>query len=298
MKRILLSLLLVLGLTVSPIPRASATTDGCPDTWNLDTSSNSGYEELTEAKNRLRNDLAISEPIVQYKDFSGELGPLAPPKNRFELTIEDVFLYGKTQVMWKIDVQQKNCPNKATFLFSRGTLSGYLGFKNVYSNVDPQTWAASNESSFLDFTKAAQFGACIKTQQMILSPLNLPAKPLRNQLLVGPLNQIIQQRTFNDPCGLFRINPRRYLVSQDLTPECRVYLEDSGRVTVIPKNGSCEISLALPTRDSLVIFTKFSLKAKDYEITVTCVKGKLSKKLTAYRGYEDLVKCPAGYKKK
>lgn len=298
MKRILFSFLLAVGLTITPIFTASASTDGCPDTWKIDTSSNSGYEELTKAKYRLGSDLAISEPVIQYQNYSGELGPIAPPKDKSLLTIEDVYLYGKTQVLWKIDVQQKNCASKVTFVFNRGTLSSYLGFTNVYSNVDPQAWAVANESSFVDFTKAAQFESCIRAQQRILSPSNLTAEPLRNQLLVGALGAVIRQRTYRDPCGLSRVNQRRYLVYQDLTPECRFFTEESDRTTAIPKNGACEIALALPTRESLIIFSKFEIKAKDFEVKVTCVKGKLSKKLTTYKGYEDRIKCPAGYKKK
>lgn len=298
MKRILFCFLLAVSLTITPIFTASASTDGCPDTWKIDTSSNSGYEELTKAKYRLGSDLAISEPVIQYQNYSGELGPIAPPKDKSLLTIEDVYLYGKTQVLWKIDVQQKNCASKVTFLFDRGTLSSNLGFTNVYSNVDPRAWAVANESSFVDFTKAAQFEACIRAQQSILSPSNLTAVPLRNQLLVGALGAVIRQRTYRDPCGLFRVNQRRYLVYQDLTPECRFFSEESDRTTAIPKNGACEIALALPTRESLIIFSKFEIKAKDFEVKVTCVKGKLSKKLTTYRGYEDRIKCPAGYKKK
>lgn len=296
MKRIFLSLVLVLGYTISPISIANASTEGCPDSWKIDTSSSLGFEEIQQAKNRLGSDLAINEPVIQYQNYLGELGSMVAPKDGQQLTIEDIYLFGKTQVLWKIDVQQRNCPNKATFVISRGTLSEYLGFKNVISNVDPQTWAAANESSFVDFTKAAQFGACIKNQQLNFSSQSLPAEPRGNQLVIGALGRLIQQRTFNDPCGLFRINPRRYFVYQDLSLACRYYSESAGRTTVIPKNGSCDISLALPTRDSLIIFPKFTLKAKDYEVAVTCVKGKLTKKLTAYRGYETRVKCPAGYK--
>lgn len=297
MKRIFLSFLLVLGMANTPISKASASTDGCPETWNLDTSTNSGYEELIQAKNRLRSDLAISEPLIQYQNFSGELGPMAPPKDKSALSIEDIYLYGKTQVLWKIDVQQKNCASKTTFVFNRGTLSSNLGIKNVFSKVEPQAWASANESYFLDFTKAAQFGSCIRSQQLILSASNLTAEPLRNQLLIGPLGRIIQQRTFNDPCGLFRVNQRRYLVYQDLTPECRFFSENSGRITAIPRNGSCEIALALHARDNFIIFTNFTLKAKDFEVRVNCVKGKLVKKYTAFKGYESRVKCPAGYKR-
>jgi hypothetical protein len=298
MKRILLSFLLALGLTLTPISVAIAATEGCPDSWKIDTSSNSGYEELQQAKTRLGVDLALSERVIQYQNYSGELGPLAAPKHKGALTIEDIYLYGKTQVLWKIDVQQKNCPVKATFVFSRGTLSESLGYKNnVFLNVNPESWAVANESSFVDFTKAAQFGACVKSIQLRISPPNIGLQ-LEGKLLVVSFGNVLRNTTFNDPCGVRQINPRNYFIYQDLTPECQYFSEQSGRSIAIPKNGTCDISIALPSSNGLIIFTKFALTAKDFEVEVACVKGKSTKKVTAYRGYEYNAKCPAGYKKK
>ena len=279
-------------------PTASAITDGCPDTWKIDTTSLTGYQELQQAKARLGADLALSEPVTQYLNYSGELGTVAAPKDRSNLTYEDIYLYGKTQVQWKIDVQMKNCPNKTTFVFNRGNLTEYLGFKNLSTNVDPQAWASANEQSFIDFTKAAQFGACIKSIQSSISPPNLGAQLEGNLLVIGALGVVLRQRSFNDPCGVFRINPLRYFVYQDLSPECRFFSEQSDRSTAIRKGASCDLAIALPTRESLIVFTKFTIKAKDYEVKVTCVKGKLIKTVTTYRGYEFRVKCPSGYKKK
>lgn len=294
----LLSASLIFILLCLGTPAARAVTNGCPDTWQIDTSSNAGYEELQQAKSRLGVDMVLGQPVIQYLNYSGELGNIASPKDKGELTIEDVYLYGKTQVQWKIEVQVRSCPSKVSFLFNRGTLSEYLGFKTVSANVDPQTWASTNERVFGDFTKAAQFGACIKSIQTNFSPPNLGAEPRGNQLVIGALGPLVRQRTFNDPCGVFSINPRRNLVYQDLSPECRYYSESSGRTTAIRKTGACDIALALPTRDSLIIFTGFTLMAKDYEVKITCFKGKLKKTITSYRGYEFQAKCPAGYKKK
>ena len=298
MKRILLSLFMVIGLMSSPTPLANALTEGCPDTWKIDTSSRAGYDELRQARVRLGADLALSEPVTQYLNYAGELGALAPPKVSPTLTTQDIYLYGKTQVQWKIDVQVKNCPTKTSFVINLGTLTEYFGFKNLSTNVDPQTWASANEQSFIDFTKAAQFGACIKSLQSSISPPNLGGQLEGKLLVIGALGGVLRQRTFNDPCGVFRINPQRYFTHQDLTPECRYFSEQSDRSTAIRKGGSCDLALALPTAEGLIVFTKFTIKAKDFEVKVTCVKGKLTKKYTTYRGYEFRVKCPAGYKKK
>ena len=135
------------SLFIAGSPFARAVTDGCPDTWKIDTSSFAGYQELLQAKGRLGSDLALSEPVVQYSNFSGELGSINAPKDRNELGIEDLYLYGKTQVQWKIEVQMKNCPGKSTFLINRGSLIEHLGFKSLMTNVDPQTWASADRKS-------------------------------------------------------------------------------------------------------------------------------------------------------
>lgn len=297
MKRIVLSFAMVFSLLLSPTPFASAVTEGCPDTWKIDTTSRAGYDELVQAKNRLGSDLALGQPVTQYLNYAGESGALAAPMDRSALTREDIYLYGKTQVQWKIDVQVKNCPGKTSFMINLGTLSDSLNIKSISTNVDPQAWANANESSFVDFTKAAQFGACIKSIQKIISPPNLMAQ-LEGSLLVINPSGALRQRTFNDPCGVFKINPQRYFIYQDLSPKCRYFSEQSDRSTAIRKGSACEVAIALPTRDGLVVFTKFTIKAKDYKVKVTCVKGNLTKKFTTYQGYEFRVKCPTGYTKK
>lgn len=298
MKRIFLTLFMVLGLMSSPTPLAIALTEGCPDTWTIDTTSRAGNEELRQAKVRLGSDLAMSIPVTQYINYAGELGALAPPKESPILTTQDIYLYGKTQVQWKIDVQVKNCPTKKSFVINLGSLTEYLGFKNLSTNVDPQTWATANEQSFIDFTRAAQFGACVKSLQLSISPANLGGQLEGDLLVIGNLGAVLRQRSLNDPCGVNRYNSQRYFTYMDLTPECRYFSEQSDRSTAIRKGGSCAIALALPTLEGLIVFTKFTIKAKDYEVKVTCVKGKLTKTYTTYRGYEFRVKCPAGYKKK
>lgn len=291
---------MVIGLMSFPAPLANAITEGCPDTWKIDTTSLAGYWELREAKTRLGADLALSEPVEQYRNFAGELGALAPPKDSTKLGAPDIYLYGKTQVQLKIDVQVKNCPTKTSFLINRGTLTEHLLYKNLITNVDPQTWASANEQSFVDFTKAAKFGACVKSIQLSASSPNSGTPQLEGELLVKGFGGIGRQPIYSDPypCGMSKVGYPGYFTILDLTPECRYVSEQSDRSTAIRKGGSCDLALALPTPEGLIAFTKFTIKAKDYEVKVTCVKGKLTKTYTTYRGYEFRVKCPAGYKKK
>jgi len=293
MKRYLMIFLSLILLSFGLPSNSYAATDGCPDTWKIDTTSKVGYDELLQAKTRLGADLALGTPTTQYLNYSGELGTLAAPKDRGDLTSEDVYLYGKTQVQWKIDVQVKNCPGKTNFVINLGTLSDSLGIKSISTNVDPQAWASANEKSFVDFIKAAQFGACIKSLQSRFSPPNIGIELQGTTLLVPSLGIRLRQASYQNPCGT-RAPDVGY---QDLTPECRSVTDSFARSVAIKKGGSCDIALSMNLRDGgLVIFPKYTIKAKDFEVVVTCVKGKLTKKFTTYRGYEFRVKCPAGYK--
>jgi len=62
----LLNMLLTLSLLGLGAPIAHAATDGCPDTWKIDTTSRAGYDELLQAKARLKGDLVLSEIVTQY----------------------------------------------------------------------------------------------------------------------------------------------------------------------------------------------------------------------------------------
>jgi len=292
----LLNMLLTLSLLGLGAPIAHAATDGCPDTWKIDTTSRAGYDELLQAKARLKGDLVLSEIVTQYSNYSGELGAMAAPKDGGNLTGEDIYLYGKTQVQWKVGVQKKNCPGITNFVINIGTLSESFGVKVINTNVDPQTWANTNEGMFIDFTKAAQFGACIKSLQTRFSPPNLYIELQGSTLLVRSLllTILLRRAAFESPCG----NGNPGIGYQDLSPECRSFTETFDRSVAIKKGASCDIALSLSHDGTLEIFPKYSLKSKDFEVVVTCAKGKLTKKFTTYKGYEFRVKCPAGYKRK
>jgi hypothetical protein len=291
----LLNIVLTLSLLSLGAPIAHAATDDCPGTWKIDTTSRAGYDELLQAKARLGADLALSEPVTQYSNYSGELGAMAAPKDRGNLTIEDIYLYGKTQVQWKVGVQKKNCPGITNFVINVGTLSDSFGVKVVNTNVDTQTWANSNEGVFIDFTKAAQFGACIKALQTRFSPPNIGIELQGSTLLVPSLNLRLRQANFQIPCGT---RSPLGITYQDLSPECRSYTESFDRSVAIKKGASCDIALSLLYGGILEIFPRYSLKSKDFEVVVTCAKGRLIKKFTTYKGYEFRVKCPTGYKKR
>lgn len=290
----LLNMLLTLSLLGLGAPIAHAATDGCPDTWKIDTTSRAGYDELLQAKARLGADLALSELVTQYSNYSGELGAMAAPKDGGNLTGEDMYLYGKTQVQWKVGVQKKNCPGITNFVINIGTLSESSGVRVINTNVDPQTWANENENVFIDFTKAAQFGACVKSLQTRFSPPNIRIELQGNTLFVPNLRIQMIQLAFTNPCGTRNLG----VSYQDLSPECRSYTESFNRSVAIKKGASCDIALSLSHDGTLEIFPKYSLKSKDFEVVVTCAKGKLIKKFTTYKGYEFRVKCPAGYKRK
>ena len=82
MKRLFLSLVMTFGLMLSPSPFAYAATEGCPGSWTIDTSGpgGKGTLQLLEAKQRLGSDMALTEGVLTYANFSGESGPMPAPK--------------------------------------------------------------------------------------------------------------------------------------------------------------------------------------------------------------------------
>ena len=118
--------------------------------------------------------------------------------------------------------------------------------KVVDTNVDPQAWANTNEGVSIDFTKAAQFGACLKSLQTRLSPPNIGIELQGNTHFVTALTLRLRQVTFQSPCG------NRYplgITYQDLSPECRSYTESFDRSVAIKKGASCDIALSTLRRN-------------------------------------------------
>lgn len=294
MKRVILvtSFLLTFTGIVSP---ARASTDGCPNDWKIDTSNANSIQELQAAKQRLGSDMAIDEGILQYTNYSGNLGSLNSPKNG-SLNFEDVYLYGNTQVSKKYRVQVKGCETAVDFVFKLGTLKDSLSIKSLLTDVNASDWARNNQQSFSDFVKAGQFGECITNiQERLSTPGKIRAEKVGNNLNFIAVN-IMQPLGFK-ACDLRGGG----LFLEDLNPGCR-WVNPAGvlpsRMGVTMKIGnSCEVALALLVNTGdLILFKKFIIDSKRWQISLKCVKGNTTKLVSGIYGYD--LKCPVGYKKK
>ena len=69
-----------------------------------------------------------------------------------------------------------------------------------------------------------------------------------------------------------------------------------GLIPAIFKYGNLDLKFDgsnLPSSQSITLFEPFNLDLRIKSISITCIKGKVTKKVTAISP-----KCPAGYKKK
>jgi hypothetical protein len=81
-----------------------------------------------------------------------------------------------------------------------------------------------------------------------------------------------------------------------MTPNCIGGFDGSeGKVPYIVKGKKCTFAFAIgePGNTKLTVLKKFEIDGRVTSSTITCVKGKLTKKVTSLKP-----KCPTGYKKK
>jgi hypothetical protein len=318
MKRMFLSLVMVFGLMLSPSPFANAATEGCPNNWSIDKSISGGWAELNQAKARLGSNMVLEfdEYSMIYSDFSGELGPMPKPSVNL-LGVPDLYLYGNTKVAFKVTVQVKDCQGKTTFLLQGGSLKQYLGLKAnpTFIQMNAGDFATNRSNSFIDFVKAREFPACIASL----------TKGFTNRAAASGVSyyQWISPRwpIWNSEfCGLYTgggVNAANPILL-NLTPGCSLVDAESNDIprrlgiSVAP-NKTCEFAFAFS--DSLYSGTEAFLGAainprviqtpvyvlESFKVsgpvtkktTITCIKGKLTKKVTGIKPA-----CATGYKKK
>ena len=318
MKRIFLSLVVVFGLMLSPTPFANAATEGCPNNWSIDNTIAGGWAELNQAKARLGSSMVLEydEYSMIYSEYSGELGPMPNPSVNV-LGVPDLYLYGNTKVAFKITVQVKDCPGKTDFLLQGGSLKQYMGLKAnpTFIKMNASDFAINRGNSFIDFVKAREFPACIA---------NLTKRITSSATASGKLfYQSVSPRwpTWNSEfCGLYTgssVNAANPILL-NLTPGCSLIDTESNEIprrlgiSVAP-NKTCEVAFAFS--DGLYpgteAFLGAAINARDIQTpiyvlesfkvsgpvskktTITCFKGKLTKKVTAVKPI-----CPTGYKLK
>ena len=289
MRIFLLSILLIISST-TPV---KAETSGCPDSWKIDTTSNNGIQELQQAKQTLGTDMALVEGKITYTDFSGINGKMIPPIGN-SLDIQDVLLYGNTKVQKTMSVQVKNCMQGKDFVISLGTLKDFYAVSNISFIEDPVLWANTNEKMFTDFTFVSKFSSCYQSQiEALTKPgqVNPQVNGNRLNLLTDPWTRNLFS---NGMCGLHKA----FLLAE-LTQGCKWSGQPpTRRIGIsIPLGGTCDVAfMVFIDGHSLNVLPKFTIRADNWKISITCVKGKVKQIISGYQEFQ--LKCPKGYVKK
>jgi hypothetical protein len=301
MKRIVFAVLISLSSALVQVP-ATASTDGCPDSWSIDLTKFPSNPELIQAKQTLGPKMVetqIQRTMINYK---GELGDMPPLPELAEAAVSQRssywYLLGKSDVetIWKVEV--KDCPNPGLFKFRHKI------FGNIFDEVQESSaaeWSKNNEKNFVDFKKQEAFAkdlleANIKSQEMVNSSRS------RNNG-VGGLLLLLQVFPYSGGLNSFVGNSSISLQLQALTPGCIGVSKKVPGFSELVLGKQCKFAWSVlervepsnPTnqKKKLVMFEPFNIDASLKTSTITCVKGKLSKKVTAVSP-----KCPSGYRKK
>ena len=301
MKKAVFAVVIAITSILFQVP-ASAYTENCPDTWSIDLSKFPNNPELIQAKQSLGPKMVesqVRQVMINYKGEQGEM-PAFPEliQSSGMLRYSYLYLYGKSEVetTWKVEV--KDCVNPGIFRFKH--LLSENRFK-IVEQTSASSWANSHESSFTDFKKQQNFAndllqANIKSQEMVdkrrPSSNRIPSKLLTFQVFP----------TGNGSGNLFS-NPSISLSIQALTPKCLGPSSLLKGWSEIVFGQKCNFAWSVIERVEpnnltnqdmkLVIFEPFTIDASLKASTITCVKGKLTKKVSAANP-----KCPAGYKQK
>jgi hypothetical protein len=291
MKRIVFALLLSLSSTLLQIP-ANAATEGCPDTWEIDLNQYPN-QELLSAKEKNGINMIITENRKMLS-FKGELGDLPEISGLTEVSEGYghilYYLYGKSLVEISTKVEVKNCPTKI-FIFQSDWLQGVN-----FNSITALSWANRNPQAFKDFRQQENFAKVIDEVKLsVQSRINLQISSSQKfgtplEISSQVLNNFISEKVKLEDQSIraFALTP------ECLKPQFNGYPSDYRLIF----GKECQFAFGVykpikPFENSISLFESFKLDLRVKPISITCIKGKLSKKVTAVSP-----KCPAGYKKK
>lgn len=290
MRRILFVVLLVLFSTLFQFP-ANAATDGCPDTWLIDTTQYPN-QELDAAKKRIGVNMAItnSAKVIEYQGPLGSMpahNVVTAPFMRNPLG----YLYANSKVQTTLQVEIQGCAKKGTFNFVSNWINPEL---NRFELTAAAKFADQFPDKFSDFKQQALFSESVRTLEKSLQErLEYPIRIGMKSIPFGLIDSWEQRLRLpmNARIGQF------YTFA--LTPKCLNQSQENS-IELVSGSGECKFALGARVRtnsmensyESTYIFEPFSINLPSLK-SITCVKGKLIKKVTS-----DKPKCPAGYKKK
>jgi hypothetical protein len=329
MKRISI-ITLVISLLSFGFPSISmAATDGCPDTWVIDTSKFPN-EDLNKAVSKYGPEIIVSEnqpkKILTYAGIDGvspKLANLESFFHRVELPSESfigfdkrwrsfLYLYSKSTMQFTIKVEKKGCVNPGLFTFNTTVPTGGREKMPMTSalevkKVSASKWAEDNPLWFTDFKAQAEFSNNLKKATVAVQSFLDNQKSLTKDQFVYP-------HVFLDPYlpNIFVPSNRGYinLIAQVLDPKCIDFVyskEDKVYSPSIKLGKKCDFVWSVNNYgkagyqrayddafNELVIFDEiYRIDLSKKSVTINCTKGKVIKKVTGTSP-----KCPAGYKKK
>jgi hypothetical protein len=314
MKKFLITALCILLLSNGISTPTYAATDGCPETWTIDTSQFPS-NELRLAKAKLGPNMILSDAEVQIIEYRGEDGISPKIENLQALISKDsqgfiefwrslLYHYGQSKVQYSQRVEVKGCSPRQ-FIFVQNIPTG--GIAGDYTNsplkikkLNSKEWADQNIQEFSDFKSQSNFSEYLK--KITSEKLSFASKirPYRaNENFVTP-NLLAPPST--QASGL---TGRQRLIPQLLTPNCLMFvLDENGKQfnPVIKVNQICKFSWSVhifkpkgegEMVNELVIFDEFtSVSYSKNGGSIICTKGKLTKKVSGTNP-----KCPKGFKK-
>ena len=291
MKRIVSAVLLSLTSTLIQVP-SNAATEGCPDTWTIDTAQYPN-QDLISAKEKNGLNMIVTESR-KFLSLNGELGELPDPNALDNLLKTDenyvfYYLYGRSLVEISSKVEVKNCPARI-FIF-KTVWKQAINFNSTTAS----SWANSNPQRFQDFKEQENFAIVMNEAKVTVQ--NAINRQISNHQKFGlPLLLSTQALDGQIPQNL-RYGYRPIIRPFALNPGC---LQSTKELWSAFNFGKvCQFAFGvfdgsnLPSSQSITLFEPFNLDLRIKSISITCIKGKVTKKVTAVNP-----KCPAGYKKK
>jgi len=290
MRRNLFVVLLALFSALFQIP-SNAATDGCPDTWLIDTTQYPN-QELDAAKKRIGVNMAIttSAKVIEYQGPLGSMPAHNVVTAPFRMNPLG-YLYANSKVQTTVQVEVKGCANKGSFNFVSKWINPEL---NRFELTTAAKFADQFPEKFSDFKQQALFAESVRTLEKSLQErLEYPIRIGMKSIPFGLIDSWEQRRLqpINARIGLY------YTFA--LTPKCLNQTEEN-LIELVSGSGECKFALGARVRtnsmeksyETTYIFEPFSINLPSVK-SISCVKGKVTKKVSAVKP-----KCPSGYKKK
>jgi hypothetical protein len=292
MRRHISFCLAIVLITLGLPAKTYAATDGCPDTWLIDTSQYPS-KELDEAKMKLGQSMVktiVSQKVIEYK---GALGVL--PRLETDLLPRHPmysYLYGHSIVETDIKVEVRNCSKPQLFKFRHGLYQpegynpGYISRPKQWKTMRVSEWIQekTTRGKFVDFKKEESFPKYLEDKKSQIQEMVNKSKRDANPKLTTQVMMI--EDTDENGLNGFSLSPTA------LSENCVRPPTVQGRYPDFIFGKKCDFAWIYTSYEADVILESFTLDLTMKSNSITCIKGKTTKKVSGTNP-----KCPKGYKK-